>query len=61
MIVVRETTSALCELGIPPAVASRRTLIRWSSTESMMTLLAWAIAQAISGMTKYGLWSSVTG
>src|SRR5207248_8802295 len=59
-IVVRETTSALCELGIPPAVASRRTLKRWSRTESKITLATWAIAQAMRGTTKYGFWRSVT-
>src|SRR6202011_3599073 len=61
MIVVRATTRALCELGIPPAVASRRTLNRCNRTESMITLQVWAIAQAIRGTTKYGFWSSVTG
>src|SRR6202521_1657302 len=60
MIVVRETTSALCELGIPPAVASLRTLNRCSRTESMITLATWAIAQAIKGTTKYGFRRSVT-
>src|ERR1700730_11404282 len=61
MIVVRATTRALCELGIPPAVASRRTLNRCSRTESMITLHVWAIAQAIRGTTKYGFRSRVTG
>src|ERR1700674_1577391 len=59
-IVVRETTSALCELGIPPAVAKRRTLNRCSRTESKMTFATWAIPQAIRGTTKYGFRSSVT-
>ena len=54
MMVVSETTSAVCELGIPPAVASRCTLSRCRTTESMITLLAWAIAQAMRGTMKYG-------
>src|SRR5207249_11154827 len=61
MMVVSDTTSALCELGIPPAVASRRTLSRRKSTESMITLLAWAITHATSGTTKYGFRSRLTG
>src|SRR5229473_6574030 len=60
IMVVSETTSALCELGIPPAVASRRTLNRCSTTESMMTLQTWAIPQAMRGTTKYGFRSNVT-
>src|SRR5438309_931482 len=52
---------AACELGIPPAVASLRTLSRCNRTESMITLAVWAIAHATSGTTKYGFCSRLTG
>ena len=61
MMVVSDTTRALCELGMPPAVASRRTLSRRKMTESMITLLAWAITHATRGTTKYGFRSRLTG
>jgi hypothetical protein len=48
--VVRESTSAVWELGMPPDEASRRKSSRRCRSESSATLRTWAISQAVTGI-----------